>query len=114
MILVLVLFGIIAWRGLRAAHKARDLFGSYLAYGVSTSFVFQALIHMGVTFGVLPSKGLTLPFVSYGGSSLIVSMYLIGVLLSITSRPYVTKKKRSLVNNAKTKRHRPKAIILRD
>ena len=113
-VLVLALFAVIAWRGLRAATKARDLFGSYLAYGISMGFVFQALIHMSVTFGVIPAKGLTLPFVSYGGSSLVVSMYLVGVLLSVSSRRFARKKKRSIINGRFAKRHRPKLVIVRE
>ena len=81
--LVLFLFAVLIWRGIVAALAARDSFGSYLAFGITLSFAYQALINTGVVLGLLPAKGLTLPFVSYGGSSLLISMYLAGLLLNI-------------------------------
>jgi len=81
---VLALFVVILWRGVRAALGARDAFGAYLAAGLTTIFALQALVNTGVVLGALPAKGLTLPFVSYGGTSLVVSMYLAGIILNVS------------------------------
>jgi cell division protein FtsW len=81
---ILGAFLLIGWRGIRAAHRAPDRFGFYLALGITTWVVAQALIHMGVCVGLLPTKGLVLPFVSYGGSSLLASMVGMGVLLNVS------------------------------
>lgn len=75
---VLVLF----WRGLRAAERAPDRFTFYVALGCTSILVLQSLTHMGVCVGVLPTKGIPLPFVSYGGSSLMASMATAGLLLN--------------------------------
>lgn len=110
--LVIGLFMVIVWRGLRAAVGARDSFGAYLAFGITLSFAYQALVNMGVVLGLLPAKGLTLPFVSYGGSSLIMSMYLLGVLLNIGQRNELRpKKKQSAYAVGGTKR-RERAIFV--
>ena len=83
---VIVAFAVVVWRGLRAATRARDLFGSYLAFGISAMFGLQALINIGVVLGSLPTKGLPLPFISYGGTSLVVSLFMAGVLANISAR----------------------------
>jgi len=82
--LVVMLFFLLAWRGYRAALRCPDLFGSYLAAGITTAIVFQAFINMGVVTGLLPVTGISLPFISYGGSSLLLSMIGIGMLLNIS------------------------------
>jgi cell division protein FtsW len=84
---VLVLFAILVWRGVRAALGARDVFGGYLAFGITLLFGVQALFNLGVVLGVVPNKGITLPLVSYGGSSLVVTMFLAGLLLAVGRRP---------------------------
>jgi cell division protein FtsW len=71
-------------RGVRAALRAPDDFGAFLAFGLSTMFGVQALVNLAVALAVLPTKGLTLPFVSFGGSSLIVNAAAAGILLNIT------------------------------
>jgi cell division protein FtsW len=83
---LLVGFGLLVWRGLMAALRARDVFGSFLAFGITSLFALQALANMGVVLGLLPTKGLALPFISYGGSSLIVSLFMAGVLANISAR----------------------------
>jgi cell division protein FtsW len=83
---VLALFAIVIWRGVRAALGARDVFGGYLAFGITLMFGLQALFNVGVVLGVVPNKGITLPFVSYGGSSLVVTMFLAGLVLNIGRR----------------------------
>ena len=83
-VLVLGLFGVLIWRGLRAALQAADPFGAYLALGITVLFGFQSLVNVGVCLGVLPTKGLTLPFISYGGCSLVMCCAAAGILLSIS------------------------------
>jgi cell division protein FtsW len=83
-LLVLTLFGILIWRGIRATLNASDPFGAYLALGITVLFGFQSLVNIGVCMGVLPTKGLTLPFISYGGCSLVMCCAAAGILLSIS------------------------------
>jgi cell division protein FtsW len=82
----LLLFLTIAFRGFRIARFARDLFGRNLAIAVTSAITFYALINAGVTLGILPTTGLPMPFVSYGGSSMVFSACAIGVLLNISSQ----------------------------
>ncbi len=84
---VLLLFGILVWRGIRAALGARDVFGGYLAFGITLMFGMQALFNVGVVLGIVPNKGITLPLVSYGGSSLVITMFLVGLMLNVGRRP---------------------------
>ena len=85
-ITIIILFGILIMRGLKIALDARDLHGSYLALGISCFLGLQVLINMGVVMGLLPTKGLALPLISYGGSSLVVNLLSIGILLNISAR----------------------------
>ena len=82
--LVLVCFCVIAWRGLRASVTAPDRFGAFLALGITTMVVAQALLNISVVLGLAPTKGIPLPLVSSGGSSLLVNLASIGVLLNIS------------------------------
>jgi cell division protein FtsW len=84
--IVLALFVIYGWRGLRAAVRAPDDFGRFLALGITVMVVSQALINVGVVLGMMPTKGIPLPFVSYGGSSLFVMLLATGVLLNISQQ----------------------------
>jgi cell division protein FtsW len=83
---IVVLFGVLIMRGIKIALEARDLYSSYLAFGIICLLGLQVLVNMGVVIGLLPTKGLTLPLVSYGGSSLILNLVGMGILLSISSR----------------------------
>jgi cell division protein FtsW len=83
-LLVLGLFGVILWRGLRAAGGCGDEFGRLLAIGLTVMLVGQALVNISVVLGLLPTKGIPLPFVSYGGSSLLMSLTAVGILLNIS------------------------------
>jgi cell division protein FtsW len=85
-VLLATLFAVFLWRGLRAAMKMQDMFGRYLAVGITCMVVLQAFINMSVVLGMMPTKGIPLPLVSYGGSSLFVTLACIGVLLNITQQ----------------------------
>jgi cell division protein FtsW len=80
---VLALFALVAFRGLRIAARHPDAFGSLLAFGLTALIVVQALLNVGVALGTLPTKGLTLPFVSYGGSAMMISLAELGALLAL-------------------------------
>ena len=81
---VLSLFSLFAWRGFRVAMRASDLFGCFLAVGITAMIIVQAALNIGVVSGVLPVTGVTLPFISFGSSSLVVSLAGVGVLLNIS------------------------------
>ena len=83
---VIVLFAIFLWRGTRAALRTQDTFGRFLAVGITSMIVLQAFINISVVLGLMPTKGIPLPFVSYGGSSLFVTLACVGVLLNITKQ----------------------------
>ena len=85
-IIVFSLFAILIIRGLIISTRAQDNFGAYLAMGLTALIGLQAVINMAVVTGLMPTKGLSLPFLSYGGSSLLVNMIAIGILLNISSR----------------------------
>ena len=82
--IVLACFCVIAWRGLRTAMRAPDRFGAFLALGLTAMIVVQAFFNISVVLGLLPTKGIPLPFVSFGGSSLLASMIGMGILLNVS------------------------------
>ncbi len=79
----IALFACFLWRGFRITFSAEDEFGRHLAYGITTLFALQMMLNLAVVMGVMPTKGLPLPFISYGGSSLVASLFMTGVLLNI-------------------------------
>jgi cell division protein FtsW len=81
---VVALFMVLIWRGLRAGLRAPDPFGAYLALGLTTMLATEALVNLGVVTGSLPTKGLPLPFVSFGGSALFMTLLSTGILLNIS------------------------------
>ena len=83
---IIILFIILAYCGIKICSNAPDLFGTYLALGITSFIVLHAVINLGVVMGLLPTKGSTLPFISYGGTSLIVNLTGIGILLNISSQ----------------------------
>lgn len=85
---VIVLFVILVWRGLWTASRAPTKFGTYLALGLTCMIGVPALVNMSVVLGLVPTKGLVLPFLSYGGSSLIVNLIAIGIILNISGKRY--------------------------
>jgi cell division protein FtsW len=84
--LIVLLFGLILWRGTRAAVRADDPYASHLAIGITGLIVGQAALNMGVVSGLLPTTGVPLPFVSFGGSSLTLMLFAMGVLLNVSRR----------------------------
>jgi rod shape determining protein RodA len=85
-VLVLGLFALLIWRGLRIAALSRDMFGTLIAAGVVSIFTFQMFINVGMAIGIMPVTGLPLPFISYGGSSLITSWILVGLVQNVHMR----------------------------
>ncbi|GAK48904.1 stage V sporulation protein E [Candidatus Moduliflexus flocculans] len=83
-IILIVLFGLLIWRGMVIAFNAPDLFGTFTAFGLTLLISVQAVINLGVVTGVFPTKGLPLPFISHGGTSLIVCLTSTGILLNIS------------------------------
>jgi cell division protein FtsW len=86
---ILACFGVIAWRGMRIALRAQDAFGTYVALGLTTMIVVQAFVNISVVLGLLPTKGIPLPLVSHGGSSLLVNLLGMGILLNISQHETV-------------------------
>jgi cell division protein FtsW len=86
---MLALFAVFIWRGLRIALRSPEPFGSYLALGITVLIATQTIVNLGVVTGLLPTKGLPLPFVSFGGSALVVTMLATGVLLNISQHTHV-------------------------
>ena len=82
--LIILLFFLFAWRGFRVAMRAPDAFAGFMAVGLTAMVSIQAMINMGVVSGVLPVTGITLPFISYGGTSLVFTMIGVGLLLNIS------------------------------
>ena len=85
-IMIVTLFSVFAWRGFRAAFRTRDLFGRYLATGITMMIALQAFFNISVVLALLPTKGIPLPFISYGGSSLFVMLASVGILLNISQQ----------------------------
>jgi cell division protein FtsW len=88
-VVVVALFCVILFRGMKIAHDEPDGFASLLAVGLTASLSFQALINMAVVIGLIPTKGLPLPFLSYGGTAIMMSMAALGALLALGRRPAV-------------------------
>jgi cell division protein FtsW len=80
---ILCLYALILWRGMNIARHTEDPFGCYMAMGLTAAITLQVCVNMGVALGLLPTKGLALPFLSYGGSSLLMNMAAIGILMNI-------------------------------
>jgi cell division protein FtsW len=83
---ILILYGLIAWTGYRIARTAIDIEGSFLAWGILLFIMLQAIINISVAMGIFPVKGMTLPFLSYGGSSLLVCAVGVGMIASVARR----------------------------
>jgi len=90
-IVISSMFFLLVMRGIRVALYAEDNFGRSLAFGISSLIGLEAFVNIAVVTGIFPTKGLALPFISYGGSSLIITLFAVGVLLNISSRVRVTQ-----------------------
>ena len=86
---IVALFAVLVWRGLRVGLRAPDAFGTYLALGVTVLLATQTLVNLGVVTGLLPTKGLPLPFISFGGSALLMTMLATGMLLNVSQHAHV-------------------------
>lgn len=86
---ILGLFAFFLWRGIRIALRTADPFGCYLALGITCLIVMQAVVNVGMVVGLLPTAGLPLPFLSFGGSSLVMTLFGVGILLNISRCPPV-------------------------
>jgi rod shape determining protein RodA len=84
--LVLSLFALLIWRGLRTLTMAKNFYGALVAGGITAMLMFQVFVNVGMTIGIMPITGIPLPLVSYGGSSVITTLMAIGVLQSIHAR----------------------------
>ncbi|MEG1500464.1 MAG: FtsW/RodA/SpoVE family cell cycle protein, partial [Clostridiales bacterium] len=82
-IMLLILYGSLLMRGLVLAHRAKDSLGKNLIVGIMTMIFFQIFVNVGMTIGVMPITGLPLPFLSYGGSGMLVNMMSMGIVLSV-------------------------------
>ena len=89
---IIILYMVIVWRGIRIALSTEDRFGSLLAMGITSLLALQAIVNIGGVIGALPTKGLTLPFISFGGSSMLVSLAAVGILLNISKAKTVERK----------------------
>ena len=81
---IVSLYFLLAWRGLKIAAKVEDVFGSMLAVGITSMIIIQAIINMAVVTSLMPVTGITLPLISYGGSSLVVNLVALALLLNIS------------------------------
>jgi cell division protein FtsW len=88
---VLICFCVVTWRGLRVALRAPDSFGSFLALGLTTMVAVQAFVNISVVLGLMPTKGIPLPFVSNGGSSLLINLVGMGILLNVSQHASSTE-----------------------
>ena len=85
-VIIVALFAVFLWRGIRTALRTQDTFGQFLVVGITSMVVVQAFVNMSVVLGMMPTKGIPLPFVSYGGSSLFMTLACVGVLLNVTKQ----------------------------
>jgi rod shape determining protein RodA len=83
---LLVIFAILLWRAFRIALLSKDAFGTYLAAGIAAMFAIQMFVNIGMTLGIMPITGIPLPFVSYGGSSLLANYAAVGLLMNVHMR----------------------------
>ena len=85
-IIVVSLFGVLLYRGIKISNNSNDLFSKYLSFGIIFQIIFQTIMNLSVVVGLIPVTGVTLPLISYGGSSLLISMASIGIVLNISKK----------------------------
>ena len=104
---VLVLVGIFAMKGFRAVDESRDLYGALLASAIVTWIVAEALVNVGAALGVLPVTGIPLPFISFGGTSLLVTLAAAGILVNVARQGGMPKRRRSATSKSPGSARRP-------
>jgi cell division protein FtsW len=109
-LVVIGLFGLLAWRGFKIALKAPDAFAALLACGVTCWLTIQAMVNVAVMTGLIPFTGVALPFISSGGSAMVVSLTGVGVLLSI-SRGRQVRKRKSRADSRTRQENRERASL---
>jgi rod shape determining protein RodA len=87
-VFVLTMFGVILWRAFRIAAGAKDRFGTYVASGIIAMWALQMFVNIGMTIGIMPITGIPLPFLSYGGSAMVMNFVAVGLLLNIHMRRF--------------------------
>lgn len=107
-VLMIALFLVVAWRGYRVARMAPDAFSSLLATGITTWIIFQAMLNIGAVSGAIPFTGVPLPFISYGGSSLVITLAGVGMLLNISKHANVVAASKTASGGSKVLRMSPK------
>ena len=116
--LVLTLFATIAWRGCRAALRGNTPFAALLAFGLTISLCYQGIFNVSAVLGLVPSKGITMPFMSYGGTSLVMSLFFVGLLLNIGYKRMPQAKDKSKASRSGVtpfaRRRKKKAVIVCD
>jgi rod shape determining protein RodA len=85
---VLALFALLLWRAIRIAYLSKDAFGTYLAAGVASMFAIQIFVNVGMVIGIMPITGIPLPFLSYGGTAMLVNFVAVGMLLNVHMRRF--------------------------
>jgi cell division protein FtsW len=105
---VVLAFGLLLWRGTRAALLAPDRFGKLLGIGLITGIIVQALFNISVVISILPAKGIPLPFISYGGSSIIATLFAVGILLNISQHAGMLSTEKAGESNTARRRKRGK------
>ncbi len=105
---IVLAFGLLLWRGARAALLAPDRFGKLLGIGFITGITVQALFNISVVISILPAKGIPLPFISYGGSSIVVTLFAVGILLNISQYAGVVSLEKPEENNTVKRKRRSK------
>jgi rod shape determining protein RodA len=88
-LLVLGLYALLLWRAIRISYLSKDPFGSFLAAGVASMFAIQIFVNVGMVIGIMPITGIPLPFMSYGGTAMLVNFIAVGILLNVHMRRFV-------------------------
>jgi len=112
-LVVVLVFGVFLWRGMRAALRAPDRFGMLLGLGLVVGIVAQALFNISVVVSLLPTKGIPLPFISYGGSSLVPTLAAAGILLNISQYASVAADP-AMLNSGKKRRRQGRMVAARN
>ncbi|MEP9411204.1 MAG: putative lipid II flippase FtsW [Candidatus Brocadia sp.] len=108
---IIILFLLLLWQGLRIVHRARDVFGFFLGLGITVMFGLQAIINIAVVSGIVPTKGIPLPFISSGGSSLLFSMMGVGILVNIAKQSETGEIQRLPIDRGETSEGKEEELL---